>query len=812
MKFRGVHAVISKSRKLVSRETPLNLHERSYFRFSLCLSHLDDSDMMGSTMFRPVLVALLFTFAAIAQRADPGPGNHVDPRVEAALKEIVPLTAGVREDDHPVIASHGDTAWAAWVSYSEADDTTDIYAAECRNGKWNVPKRVTETSGDYSKPAITIDGAGSVWIAWPAQITHNWDIYGRVLNPKSGWGKIERWTSDPSPDVQPALASHGDRVMLVWQGFRIASLDILFRIHEGGVWKPEGFVTRNLANDWEPAVAAAASGEFHVAWDSYRGDYDVMMRTLRASGEWSAEKPVAQTRRLENHVSLSVDGRDRLWLAWEVGPEAWASDSPDGGLRARRDVEIACLQNGKLYRAPEMDAALRKLGGENGMQSPALSLGNDGVLRLFFRQPMNKNWLKVGMTSWDSSQWSNPKMFPYSEGRIDQRVQTAAVGGKLWVMYPAGSTHNAILARPYEISAAAGTEPALPLSPAPDVPAKDAPAPRAAHALKGYRVVFGDLHRHTDISEDGGINDGSLLDTMRYAADAAGLDYIGITDHTRYLTRRYNLWRLKQIADLYYRPGIFSPLHSYERSQYSPWGHRNIINLARDYTPVPANYEIGDQGVSPWGLFAALKGKNAISIPHTSAWGSKQVSWDYYDPEVEKLVEIYQGMRSTYEYNGAPDPLGKAVYEKDSKTFVWDALARHHKLGFIASSDHASTHISFAAVWVKNVDRASIFESLKARRTYAATDKIFLDFTLGDHLMGEEVTITGVPEFDVNVVGTAPIERIDVIKDGTFVYTSKTAPFKYRDQTFKPGAESYYYVRVIQTDKKMAWASPIWVK
>ena len=108
----------------------------------------------------------------------------------------------------------------------------------------------------------------------------------------------------------------------------------------------------------------------------------------------------------------------------------------------------------------------------------------------------------------------------------------------------------------------------------------------------------------------------------------------------------------------------------------------------------------------------------------------------------------------------------------------------------------------------------SIFESLKARRTYAATDKIFLDFTLGDHLMGEEVAVQGAPEFQVNVEGTAPIARVDVIKDGTFVYTrnlnSRMSWLTYRDQNFG-GGESYYYVRVIQSDKNMAWASPIWV-
>ena len=54
-----------------------------------------------------------------------------------------------------------------------------------------------------------------------------------------------------------------------------------------------------------------------------------------------------------------------------------------------------------------MDAALRKLAGEPGMQSAALFAGGDGRLRLFFRQPVNKNWLKVGLTIWDGSRWSS---------------------------------------------------------------------------------------------------------------------------------------------------------------------------------------------------------------------------------------------------------------------------------------------------------------------------------------------------------------------------------------------------------------------
>jgi hypothetical protein len=257
-------------------------------------------------------------------------------------------------------------------------------------------------------------------------------------------------------------------------------------------------------------------------------------------------------------------------------------------------------------------------------------------------------------------------------------------------------------------------------------------------------------------------------------------------------------------------------MHSYERSQYSPWGHRNIVHLNRDYTPVPGSYDIGDTGVSPNGLWAALRGKQAISIPHTTAWANKQVSWDYNDPDIERVVEIYQGLRSTYEYNGAPDPAGKVVYEKDSKNFIWNALERKLKLGFIASSDHRSTHMSFAAVYAKNIDRGSVFEGLRARRTYAATDKILLDFSIEKHLMGEELALAGTtPELVVAVEGTGPIAQIDVIKNSKIVYTSnpgtRGARFTFRDDAYR-GEDSYYYVRVIQADKNMAWASPIWVK
>jgi hypothetical protein len=762
---------------------------------------------------RTVTLLLALSMAGWAQQKKGTPNPAPKPGWDEArlrdLQKIVPLTTAVREDDHPAIAERNGKVWIAWVSYSETDGTSLVYARSWSNGVWSAPIVVSESPGDYYKPGVTVAEDGAVWVAWPAQVGGNWDIYGRV-NRGGVWGKTERWTGHAGPDTMPQLASARGRVLLVWQGLRGNNLDILYRIHQNGAWGPEGFVTTSPASDWAPVVAATRAGVFHVAWDSYRADYDVMLRSLGPNG-WGPEMAVASSPSLENHASLAVDGQDRLWVAFEVGPEKWASDSSKGGLRPRRDVGLACVANGRVLRARTAETALGKLAGAPGMQAPALAFHRDGGVRLLYRLPVSTNWLQVMSTVWTGHGWAPPEPLLMSEGRIDQRIGLARAGDKLLAVYPAGSRHSVLYGHVYEWAGVPAAP--IPLDPA-DNSVKAAPARPVRHTFGGYQLVWGDLHRHTDISEDGGIYDGSLLDTMRYSVDAAELDFIGITDHTRYLPRRYNLWRIQQITDLFYKPGAFSPMHSYERSQFSPWGHRNVVHLDRNYVPVPAGYDPGDLGVDPNGLFAALRGKRAISIPHTSAWGNKQVSWAYNDPDIERLVEIYQGCRSTYEYKGAPDPKDLQVYEEDSPNFVWNALEKKLKLGFIASSDHGSTHMSFAAVYVKSLDRPGIFEGLRGRRTYAATDKILVDFAIGLAIMGGETVVTGKPELRVMVEGTGPIAQIDVVRNGTFAYATKPgvrrAQFTFRDERYS-GDDSFYYVRVIQQDKNMAWASPIWV-
>jgi hypothetical protein len=192
--------------------------------------------------------------------------------------------------------------------------------------------------------------------------------------------------------------------------------------------------------------------------------------------------------------------------------------------------------------------------------------------------------------------------------------------------------------------------------------------------------------------------------------------------------------------------------------------------------------------------------------------------WRDNDPEAEPIVEIYQGDRHSYEALDAPRTATQAtqIGGYQPAGFVWNALGKGYRLGFQASSDHISTHISYACVFVDRPTRKAIVEGFRKRHCYGATDNIVLDVRSGDHMMGDEFRFKGPPTIQIVVRGTAPIARIDIVKDNTYVYNSEPgrveANLSWQDNQAKPGTTSYYYVRVQQTDGQMAWSSPMWIQ
>jgi hypothetical protein len=242
--------------------------------------------------------------------------------------------------------------------------------------------------------------------------------------------------------------------------------------------------------------------------------------------------------------------------------------------------------------------------------------------------------------------------------------------------------------------------------------------------------------------------------------------------------------------------------------------YRGVRTLPRLVNEKGVRIDVGGKDEDAAMLYAYLHALGGVCAAHTTGTGGG-TDWRANDRAVEPFVEIYQGFRNSYEHPGAPRAVQGAAMK--SKGMIWNALALRYRLGFEASSDHVSTHTSFAVALAEDHSRQAIFEAFKQRHCYAATDNILLEVRSGDHLMGDEFTADGPVMLQVTAHGTAPIQRVDIIKDSVYVYSTEprtaVASFTWTDLTEPksgPGP-SWYYVRVMQQNGELAWGSPLWI-
>jgi hypothetical protein len=314
---------------------------------------------------------------------------------------------------------------------------------------------------------------------------------------------------------------------------------------------------------------------------------------------------------------------------------------------------------------------------------------------------------------------------------------------------------------------------------------------------------------------DGG-HDGALEDMWRYAIDAARFDWMGDDDHDNG-AREYSWWLVQKTTDMYDSPALHT-MFTYERSVVYPNGHRNVMFAQRGIRPLPRlvgpTVVIDDDTAM---LYDYLKTFDGICASHTSATGMG-TDWRDVNSKYEPFVEIYQGHRNSYEHYGAPRVArtpAESIGGWRPMGMIWNALSLQYKFGFQASSDHISTHISYAVAIAEDFSRAGILDAFRRRHCYGATDNILLDVRSGEHIMGDEFDADGPVRLKVLVHGTRPLARVDVIKD--FVYVFSTEPkgprveFQWTDEEKRPAGTSWYYVRAIQDDGELAWGSPIWV-
>lgn len=765
-------------------------------------------------------------------------------RVPSAEK----LSTDQYEDDEPSVAvlPNGDVA-VAWVAYREQADR--VLFRVRHNGVWSETEEVSPP-GDVFRTSIAATQDGAVWVFWSRRDGQKWTLWGRQRSGRA-WGDPVAVSGAESATFHRAAAG-GNTIWAVWQGIADGQSDIFARAVSGGPWGAAVKVSTSRANDWEPAVAVSADGTAHVVWDSYdKGNYDVMYRSV-AGGSAGALRAVTTSPRFQAHASVAVDAQGRPWIGWDESGVNWGKDQGfliptplATPLHQQRWLRIAMWDGGK-WSTPAVEPPHTDFNAEH----PQLAFSPTGTLVVAFRHWTRRVSRTIGsaitwqnyVTAFDGARWSSVQPLPDAGSWIEKPPALATGAGSVWIAWmsdnrafvdcvpknadvyaarvpgiPAGRFTGA--------SVAAFVEKAEEAIPVHNNESTDVAAIRSqiiAAGGKRYRIFRGDMHRHTDLSQDFKY-DGSLFEVYRYAMDAAGFDYVAATDHQTGYDQEFAWWQHEKYVDLFLAANRFVPMFGYERSLRYPNGHRNIIRAQRGYRtlPIPVEEASGREGAKK--LFEHLRATNGISMPHSSAT-DQGTDWRDNDPKVEPLVEIYQGYRNSYEYEGAPRA-ATTLNQHAQKSgwqpmgFYWNALDKGYKLGVQASSDHWSTHISYACLLTESPTREGLLDAIRKRHAYAATDNIILDFRARvgstEYIQGDEVKGGGAARLVVRTVGTGAIKQIDLIGNKRFLYTTrpgtKTATFEFTDQN-PPEGESWYYVRVLQEDGQLAWSSPIWIQ
>jgi hypothetical protein len=332
-----------------------------------------------------------------------------------------------------------------------------------------------------------------------------------------------------------------------------------------------------------------------------------------------------------------------------------------------------------------------------------------------------------------------------------------------------------------------------------------------------FRLFWADLHGHSQLSD----GTGTPEEYFSYARFVSGLDAAALTDHDAHgfeaLDEHEKIWSfIKDTANKFHIPGRFITFVGYEWTNWT-YGHKHLLFFDH-HAPL---YSFRDPASnSPEKLWQSLKGYRAITISHHVGGGPIAANWDFYDPDMEPVVEVCS-IHGNSEYMGCPG----CIYNPQKGSFVRDALARGYRLGIIAGGDTHNGHPGMGdpmapmggitAIYSEDLSRDALWDALKKKRVYGTSgDRIILDFRINGHLMGE--TVQGkhksVREIHINVIGTDRLELIEIIKNNQQfgIWQGAGSSFKHIALDEVSSNSDFYYLRVVQNNGQLAWSSPIW--
>ncbi|MBK7173565.1 MAG: CehA/McbA family metallohydrolase [Bacteroidales bacterium] len=329
----------------------------------------------------------------------------------------------------------------------------------------------------------------------------------------------------------------------------------------------------------------------------------------------------------------------------------------------------------------------------------------------------------------------------------------------------------------------------------------------AQPVLDGYKVYYGDLHNHCNVSDGQGTVDAAY----NYAKNTSQLDFFGLSDHANLMSQ--SEWTLiKNTANAYNEDSVFAAFYGFEWTTYFSYGHVTVVNTD-DFcsSGSPTNTFVG--------LMNWLGTRNGIAFFNHPGWDALAFNeFDHFaDPPSDKFVGIElfndQDGFSKYYYNNG-------YYNNDgNKGYYDEALIRDWKIGAAGGDDNHTANWGNKTPWRVGVlatalTRTDIFSAFQARRFFSTMDKNLVvsininGFDMGSTIQGGNWNAV-VEAFDGD---NELITDIKLMKNGSLLLTwdqDDTHPIASFPVACADG--DYFYAIVHEADGNEAISSPVFI-
>ena len=292
-----------------------------------------------------------------------------------------------------------------------------------------------------------------------------------------------------------------------------------------------------------------------------------------------------------------------------------------------------------------------------------------------------------------------------------------------------------------------------------------------------FRKFWADFHGQSGET----IGSNTIEKYFAYGRDIGHLDILGHQGNDFQVTDEF--WdKVNRTTRENYKPGKVVTFPGYEWSGNTPvGGDRNVFfeseggGISRSsLEQVPNRQSKYPVSLTADALFKNLKGQKGPKAFGFAHVGGRYADLDMHDGDLEVAMEIHS-VWGTFEW------------------FFFDALQRGYRVGVVANSDghkcdpggaypgnsKFSTPGGLTCVLAERLDRESIAAAIRARHTYATSNpRILMDLRmeLGDHsaMMGDIIKLAeDEPVLVVRLVGSGPIQRVDVFNGAELFHTAR---------------------------------------